>query len=164
MAVYATMTSPVGELLLTGELGRDGLALGSVSMGGGKHSPAVGERTAATEAFAEVIAQLNAYFAGERTHFDLEYAGAGTDFQRRVWHALDEIPYGTTVGYGSIAERIGASRAAVRAVGTAIGANPLLIVRPCHRVVGANGSLTGYAGGLDNKRTLLELEYGYRTV
>ncbi len=164
MAVYATMTSPVGELLLTGELGRNGLALGSVSMSGGKSATAVGERTAAPEAFAEVITQLNAYFAGNRTTFDVEYTGAGTDFQRRVWRALEEIPYGTTVGYGSIAERIGASRAAVRAVGRAIGANPLLIVRPCHRVVGANGALIGYAGGLDNKRTLLELEYDYRTA
>ncbi|MQY20123.1 methylated-DNA--[protein]-cysteine S-methyltransferase [Nocardia macrotermitis] len=158
MAVYATIHSPVGELLLTGELGPDGLMLDSVSMSGGKQPPAVGERTAAPEAFAEVIAQLNAYFTGERTGFDLEYTSRGTDFQRRVWHALDEIPYGTTVSYGRITERIGAPRAAVRAVGTAIGANPLLIVRPCHRVVGANGALTGYAGGLEHKRTLLDLE------
>ncbi|MFF3570166.1 methylated-DNA--[protein]-cysteine S-methyltransferase [Nocardia jiangxiensis] len=164
MAVYATMNSPVGELLLTGELGPDGLALDSVSMSGGKKTPAVGDRTAAPEAFTEVIAQLNDYFAGERTHFDLEYTTGGTDFQRRVWQAVDEIPYGTTVGYGRIAEQIGASRAAVRAVGTAIGANPLLIVRPCHRVVGANGALTGYAGGLDNKRVLLDLEYARRTA
>ncbi|WP_067899414.1 methylated-DNA--[protein]-cysteine S-methyltransferase [Nocardia vaccinii] len=158
MAVYATMNSPVGDLLLTGELGRNGLALVSVSMSGGKQPSFVGERTATPEAFTEVTTQLNAYFAGDRTDFDLEYASAGTDFQRRVWRALDEIRYGTTVSYGWIAERIGASRAAVRAVGAAIGANPLLIVRPCHRVVGANGSLTGYAGGLDNKRVLLELE------
>lgn len=89
----------------------------------------------------------------------MEYAvGVGTDFQRRVWDALETIPYGTTTSYGKLAERIGVSRAGVRALGTAIGRNPLLVVRPCHRVIGADGSLTGYAGGLDRKRQLLELE------
>lgn len=83
---------------------------------------------------------------------------SGSDFQRRVWKALENIPYGTTLSYGEVAARIGASRAAVRAVGTAIGANPLLIVRPCHRVIGASGALTGYAGGLERKRQLLDLE------
>jgi methylated-DNA-[protein]-cysteine S-methyltransferase len=95
------------------------------------------------------------------THFEIAYAdGAGTEFQRRVWGAVDTIAYGETTSYGKLAESIGASRAAVRAVGTAIGRNPLLVVRPCHRIVGADGSLVGYAGGLERKRLLLELEGG----
>lgn len=81
-----------------------------------------------------------------------------------MWKALEDIPYGTTLSYGEIAARIGASRVAVRAVGTAIGANPLLVVRPCHRVIGASGALTGYAGGIDRKRQLLDLENHHRTV
>jgi methylated-DNA-[protein]-cysteine S-methyltransferase len=110
------------------------------------------------KAFREVEEQLAAYFAGELKEFRLELSGEGTDFRQRVWAALDDVPYGATTTYGAIAARIGAPRAAVRAVGGAIGANPLLIVRPCHRVIGADGSLTGYAGGLDRKRRLLGLE------
>ncbi|NUR38505.1 MAG: methylated-DNA--[protein]-cysteine S-methyltransferase, partial [Streptomyces sp.] len=88
----------------------------------------------------------------------LEFHTQGTEFRERVWAALDDVPYGATVTYGEIAARAGASRAAVRAVGGAIGANPLLIVRPCHRVIGANGSMTGYAGGLECKTALLTVE------
>lgn len=84
--------------------------------------------------------------------------GQGTEFQRRVWGALDTVPYGATVSYGQIAERIGTPGAGVRAVGTAIGRNPLLVVRPCHRVIGADGALRGYAGGLERKEQLLGLE------
>jgi len=111
------------------------------------------------EAFTEIVAQLRSYFDGRLTHFDIEYVTGGTDFQRRVWTALETIPYGTTLTYGDIARKIGAPKAAVRAVGTAIGANPLLVVRPCHRVIGASGALTGYAAGLERKRHLLDLEH-----
>lgn len=102
--------------------------------------------------------QLGAYFAGELTEFDLELELVGTDFQRRVWAALQTIPYGQTASYGEIAERIGAPGAA-RAVGLANGHNPISIIVPCHRVVGATGSLTGYGGGIDRKRFLLDLEH-----
>ncbi|MFJ9368872.1 methylated-DNA--[protein]-cysteine S-methyltransferase [Nocardia sp. NPDC101769] len=158
MRAYTTMASPVGELLLVGELRGDSVELTAVSMAGSKSMLVEGEWTADAEAFAEVVGQLTAYFAGERSEFDLRFGSAGTDFQRRVWSALEEIPYGTTTTYGEIAARIGAPRAAVRAVGSAIGANPLLIVRPCHRVVGSDGSLTGYAGGVERKQQLLDLE------
>ncbi|MFD6357302.1 methylated-DNA--[protein]-cysteine S-methyltransferase [Nocardia tengchongensis] len=158
MSVYTTMASPVGELLLAGERRGGGVELTAVSMAGSKSLLVEGDWIADPEAFAEVVAQLTAYFAGERDSFDLRFGSRGTDFQRRVWQALDEIPYGTTATYGEIAKRIGAARTAVRAVGSAIGANPLLIVRPCHRVIGADGSLTGYAGGVERKQRLLELE------
>ena len=103
--------------------------------------------------------QLAAYFAGERVEFDLPLDACGTPFQRRVWQALTEIPYGGTSTYGEIAGRLGRPRAA-RAVGGASNRNPLPVVVPCHRVIGAGGSLTGYAGGLRIKRFLLELEAG----
>jgi methylated-DNA-[protein]-cysteine S-methyltransferase len=108
--------------------------------------------------FAGIVRQLHGYFGGELREFDIEYTAGGTDFQRRVWQAVDAIPYGTTTTYGRLAERIGIPRSAVRALGTAVGRNPLLLVRPCHRVIGANGSLTGYAGGLERKRHLLAHE------
>lgn len=101
--------------------------------------------------------QLREYFAGERTRFDLPLAPAGTDFQRRVWGELERIPYGETATYGEVARAIGKPRAQ-RAVGLANGRNPIGIVVPCHRVVGADGSLTGYGGGLDRKAWLLNLE------
>ncbi|MGW4247933.1 methylated-DNA--[protein]-cysteine S-methyltransferase [Nocardia sp. NPDC004722] len=158
MTVYTTMSSPVGELLLAGEVSEAGLVLTAVSMTGAKSVLVEPDWVADADAFAAVVPQLTAYFAGERTGFDLRFADGGTEFQRRVWQALEEIPYGSTITYGEIARRIGAPRAAVRAVGSAIGANPLLIVRPCHRVIGADGSLTGYAGGVERKQRLLELE------
>jgi methylated-DNA-[protein]-cysteine S-methyltransferase len=108
--------------------------------------------------FRDAEEQIAAYFAGELKEFRLEFSTRGSEFRERVWAALDSLPYGATTTYGEIAARIGAPRAAVRAVGGAIGANPLLIVRPCHRVIGANGSLTGYAGGLERKVRLLTLE------
>jgi methylated-DNA-[protein]-cysteine S-methyltransferase len=107
--------------------------------------------------FKAAADQLDAYFEGERTTFDLPLAPVGSEFQRRVWTALQEIPYGQTESYGEVAERIG-SPGAARAVGLANGKNPIGILIPCHRVVGANGSLTGYGGGLDRKRQLLDLE------
>ncbi|WP_432173263.1 methylated-DNA--[protein]-cysteine S-methyltransferase [Streptomyces sp. Tue6028] len=162
MTVYTTLDSPLGELLLVGEesaTANGGTALASLSMPGQKNGAVVQDGwTEDTEAFAEITSQLRSYFDGRLTRFDIEYVTSGSDFQRRVWQALEDIPYGTTLSYGEIASRIGASRAAVRAVGTAIGANPLLVVRPCHRVIGATGALTGYAAGLERKRTLLDLE------
>lgn len=159
--IYTTMASPLGELTLTGAVGSSGLALTGVAMAGTKAAVVQDKWVPDREAFAAIIDQLNHYFAGERIRFDLDLdcATGGSEFRNRVWRALDEIPYGRTSTYGEIAARIGAPRAAVRAVGAAIGANPMLIVRPCHRVVGADGSLTGYAGGVDRKRQLLELEH-----
>src|SRR5205085_9923425 len=105
----------------------------------------------------EPARQLREFFAGERTAFELPLRPAGTPFQRAVWDALLEVPYGETTGYGALAQRLGRPGAA-RAVGLANARNPLAIVVPCHRVVGASGALTGYAGGLERKRFLLELE------
>jgi methylated-DNA-[protein]-cysteine S-methyltransferase len=109
------------------------------------------------ERTAEVRRQLTEYFAGRRQEFDLPLAPKGTDFQKQVWQALTSIPFGATTSYGELAGRIGRPKAS-RAVGAANGANPIPIVVPCHRVIGANGSLTGFGGGLDVKRTLLEIE------
>ncbi|MFH8293131.1 methylated-DNA--[protein]-cysteine S-methyltransferase [Streptomyces sp. NPDC018059] len=163
MTVYTTIDSPLGTLLLAGEASataKGGTALASLSMPGQKGAAVVLDGWVRDdEAFTAITAQLRSYFAGSLTHFDVEYAaGAGTVFQRKVWQALDTVPYGTTTTYGRLAEQLGLARAAVRALGTAIGRNPLLVVRPCHRVIGADGSLTGYAGGLERKRLLLGLE------
>lgn len=113
--------------------------------------------TRSSEPFEAAITQLREYFAGRRRGFDLPLAPAGTDFQRRVWRALTTIAYGETISYGELARRIGNPRAS-RAVGLANGANPLPIIVPCHRVIGASGALTGFGGGLPIKRTLLALE------
>ncbi|MER6994724.1 methylated-DNA--[protein]-cysteine S-methyltransferase [Streptomyces sp. NPDC000410] len=164
MTAYATVASPLGELLLVGEpsaTAPGGTALASLSLPGQKGAAVVQDGWRHDPAaFEEIAGQLRAYFAGELTHFTIEYArgDAGTDFQRRVWRALEEIPYGETVTYGQIAERVGSAGAGVRAVGTAIGRNPLLVVRPCHRVIGADGALRGYAGGVERKERLLGLE------
>jgi len=162
MTVYTRFDSPLGELLLVGEESTSapgGTALVSLSLPGQKRGAVVQDGWRyEPSAFALAERQLRDYFAGERTAFELELATAGTEFQRRVWRALEELPPGGTVTYGQLAEQIGAARSAVRAVGTAVGANPVLIVRPCHRVIGADGSLTGYAGGLDRKAALLRLE------
>ncbi|MFD3652587.1 methylated-DNA--[protein]-cysteine S-methyltransferase [Streptomyces sp. NPDC058620] len=166
MTMYARVDSPLGELLLVGERpagavgDASGVALVSLSLPGQKGGSAVRDGWLhAPEAFAGVVAQLAAYFDGRLTRFDIAYAdGVGTEFQRRVWKALDSIPYGQTVSYGHVAEQVGSPGPGVRAVGTAIGRNPLLIVRPCHRVIGADGALRGYAGGLERKKRLLGLE------
>ncbi|MFE9849300.1 methylated-DNA--[protein]-cysteine S-methyltransferase [Streptomyces sp. NPDC005576] len=156
--VYTRFDSPLGELLLVGDEASGGLLSVSVPEQKGGAVVLAGWREA-PEAFGEARAQLSAYFAGRRTRFELPHApGAGTEFQRRVWRALEEIPYGGTVSYGWVAERVGAAGAGVRAVGTAIGRNPLLVVRPCHRVIGADGSLRGYAGGPERKERLLTFE------
>ncbi|MEU8913914.1 methylated-DNA--[protein]-cysteine S-methyltransferase [Streptomyces nigrescens] len=149
--------TPVGPLTLVAA----GEALSGLYMTDQRHRPPqenFGDPAGPDEPpFAETIAQLQAYFRGELTSFDLPLALRGTPFQRRVWAALCAIPYGETVSYGQLAERLGAPSAS-RAVGLANGRNPVGIIVPCHRVVGANGSLTGYGGGLDRKRRLLAFE------
>ncbi|MFI7404099.1 methylated-DNA--[protein]-cysteine S-methyltransferase [Streptomyces sp. NPDC049541] len=155
MTTYTKIDSPVGELLLVGE----GTTLTSLSLPGQRNAPVVGADWRRDDgAFGEAARQLSAYFTGRLPRFDLSLAPAGTGFQQRVWRALDEIPYGTTTTYGELAARLGVPRSEIRAVGAAIGANPLLIVRPCHRVVGADGSMRGYAGGVEKKVRLLTLE------
>ncbi|MFF8092701.1 methylated-DNA--[protein]-cysteine S-methyltransferase [Streptomyces sp. NPDC016675] len=161
MTYWSEVDSPVGPLLLTA--GPDG-ALSSLSVPGQKGGRSVQEGWRQDAGpFRAAREQLAAYFAGELREFRLPLRAEGTAFRERVWAALDDVPYGATTTYGEIAARIGASRPAVRAVGGAIGANPLLILRPCHRVIGADGSLTGYAGGLERKTRLLTLE-GVRTA
>ncbi|GAA1086469.1 methylated-DNA--[protein]-cysteine S-methyltransferase [Nocardiopsis metallicus] len=152
---YTTMGSPLGELTLYG----DGEALGGVLTPPKEGvSRAVPENWVAdAKPFTEVERQLTAYFAGELKEFDLPLAPAGTAWQLRVWRALTTIPYGETAGYGQLAEELGRPTAS-RAVGMANGRNPISIIVPCHRVIGANGSLTGYAGGLERKQYLLGLE------
>ncbi|GGW24756.1 MULTISPECIES: methylated-DNA--[protein]-cysteine S-methyltransferase [Streptomyces] len=153
---FTSVDSPLGPLLLTA--GPDG-ALTSLSVPGQKGGRTVQDDWRHDPApFRAAREQLAAYFAGDLVEFRLELRAEGTPFRTRVWDALDAVPYGATTTYGEIAARAGAARAAVRAVGGAIGANPLLIVRPCHRVIGADGSLTGYAGGLERKVRLLTLE------
>ncbi|WP_225845321.1 methylated-DNA--[protein]-cysteine S-methyltransferase [Streptomyces sp. HPF1205] len=154
--VHTVVDSPCGLLTL---VGRDN-AISGLYMTDQRHRPAqerFGPRDDAMPVFAEAAAQLTAYFAGDRTGFDLDLAMDGTPFQVRVWAALREIPYGETVSYGELAEAIGRPGAS-RAVGLANGKNPIGIIVPCHRVIGANGSMTGYGGGLDRKRWLLALE------
>jgi len=111
-----------------------------------------------TPLLLEAVRQLEAYFAGELTTFDLPLAPLGTDYQRRVWQALCDVGHGETVTYSEIARRLGQPAGASRAVGLANGRNPIPVVIPCHRVIGANGTLTGYAGGLERKQVLLDLE------
>jgi methylated-DNA-[protein]-cysteine S-methyltransferase len=141
--------SPIGELQLVGDgHSLTGLEMSPRATPGGHHDP---------EAFEEVEAQLGAYFAGELTEFDVPLAPSGSGFQRAVWGALVRIPYGETASYGEIANEVGRPDA-VRAVGTTNGRNPIAVIIPCHRVIGADGSLVGYGGGLPRKRLLLELE------
>jgi methylated-DNA-[protein]-cysteine S-methyltransferase len=159
MTVYTTTSSPLGELLLVGEqssTARGGVALASLSMEDQKTGASVESGWHhAPGAFEEIARQLKAYFAGELTRFDLEHVTRGSAFQQRVWAALETVPHGRTTTYGELARQMDVPRSGVRALGAAIGANPLLIVRPCHRVIGANGSMTGYAGGVERKRFLL---------
>jgi methylated-DNA-[protein]-cysteine S-methyltransferase len=156
---YTYMDSPVGRLLLAGN--EKELRHISFPHGKGVLKP---ERSWALkeEPFREAIRQLRAYFAGALKEFDLPLAPQGTRFQRAVWQALRSIPYGATASYGEIARRIGKPKA-VRAVGGANGRNPLPIVVPCHRVIGSDGSLTGFGGGLTTKQKLLDLERRYAT-
>jgi methylated-DNA-[protein]-cysteine S-methyltransferase len=156
---FTEMESPIGLLRLRGtERGLTG-----VFMEAHRHGPEAADQLAWQRddaLLADARAQLTHYFAGRRVAFDLAIdrtALGGTSFQRRVWEELERIPYGVTISYGELARRIG-NPAAVRAVGLANGRNPISIIVPCHRVIGANGTLTGYGGGLERKRWLLELE------
>jgi methylated-DNA-[protein]-cysteine S-methyltransferase len=159
MTSYTTTESPVGELLLTGEQTPGGLALTSVSMTGQRTAPRPQSSWQhAPGAFAEVTRQLQEYFAGERTSFRLTLAARGTPFQQRILQALDSVRYGTTITYGELAAQLGVPPARVVALGAAVGANPLLIIRPCHRVIGAGGQMRGYAGGVERKQWLLAHE------
>ena len=156
MIYYTSLESPVGPLLLTS----DGTALTGLSMAEQRHGPQIGADWVAHEdafPFGEARQQLAAYFGGSLQEFDLPLAPQGTEFQRRVWEALRAIPYGHTISYGELARRIGNTRAS-RAVGLANGRNPISIILPCHRVVGGDGRLIGYGGGLSRKETLLSLE------
>lgn len=154
---HVTMASPIGPLTIVAEDEKvTGLYMEVHRHGPGPES--FGQPgDPAQEPFAAAAMQLEAYFAGQLTEFDLPLAPAGTDFQRRVWTRLQAIPYGQTVSYGELARELG-NPAASRAVGLANGRNPISIVVPCHRVIGADGSMTGYGGGLDRKRFLLALE------
>ncbi len=159
MTSYTTMPSPVGELLLVGQPAGDGVRLTHCSMQGQRFAPAVRPEWHADPApFAAVIRQLTAYFAGDLTEFDLDLAPRGTEFQQRIWQALDSVQYGTTTTYGQLAEQLGVPRDRIQALGAAIGANPLAIIRPCHRVVGSDGAMRGYAGGVERKQQLLAHE------
>jgi methylated-DNA-[protein]-cysteine S-methyltransferase len=151
---YSYVDSPVGRLLLAGD--PDGLALISFSTGRRPREPSA-SWARDDRVFAEAIAQLRSYFAGERREFSLPLQPRGTPFQERVWSALRAVPFGATISYGELARRIGQPSAA-RAVGAANGANPLPIIVPCHRVIGADHSLTGFGGGLETKRYLLAHE------
>lgn len=158
--VYCTTDSPIGELLLVG----DGDALHFLHMQHGRHPARVEHGwTPSEQPFASVRRQLEEYFDGRRRSFDVPLKPAGSPFELAVWAALQEIPYGETTSYGELARRIGRPDAA-RAVGAANGRNPIAVIVPCHRVIGANGSLTGYGGGLERKRLLLELEAGVRAL
>ncbi|GFM20253.1 MULTISPECIES: methylated-DNA--[protein]-cysteine S-methyltransferase [Mycobacteriaceae] len=150
---YRTMDSPVGTLTLAGRDGR----LRHLRMTDQTYEPDRSNWLRDDEAFGDAVAQLEEYFRGERQDFDLGLDLVGTAFQRRVWEALLTIPYGETRSYGEIARQIEAP-GAFRAVGLANGHNPIGIIVPCHRVIGANGSLTGYGGGMERKKTLLGLE------
>ncbi|MEU1408964.1 methylated-DNA--[protein]-cysteine S-methyltransferase [Streptomyces sp. NPDC005728] len=156
--VHTSCPSPLGELLLTGEESGGTLTLTSLSLPGQRGAPAVHPEERDDRAFVEVRRLLDAYFDGRPTRFSVPLAPVGTPFQLRVWQALDDIPYGTTTTYGELAARLGVPRAEIRSVGGALGANPLLLVRPCHRVIGADGSMRGYAGGVERKLWLLTHE------
>ncbi|MER5179298.1 methylated-DNA--[protein]-cysteine S-methyltransferase [Streptomyces sp. NPDC002896] len=155
---HTVMDSPYGLLTL---VLTDGV-LSGLYMTSQRHRPAeesFGDRDDTAFAFAEIATQLKAYFAGELKEFTLPLDLHGTPFQRTVWEQLREIPYGETRSYGELAEALGNPKAS-RAVGLANGRNPVGIIVPCHRVVGANGSLTGYGGGLERKQQLLDFEMG----
>lgn len=153
---YTVLDSPVGPLMLAG----DDTVLRELWFLQGRQRVAPNPAwTESARAFAEVTRQLKAYFAGRLREFTVAVEPGGTPFQSKVWRALQDIPYGATISYGELARRIGDPKA-VRAVGLANGANPISIVIPCHRVIGANGTLVGYGGGLPTKRALLSLEQG----
>ena len=150
------VASPLGGLVLA----TDGEALTGVWFDGQKHQPPMGEgwqRRCDLPILQRTDRELAEYFAGERSEFEVPLAPSGTPFQRAVWNAIASVPYGGTIVYRELAARAGQPRA-IRAAGAATGRNPWSIIIPCHRIVGADGALTGYAGGLERKRALLALE------
>ncbi|WP_181772286.1 methylated-DNA--[protein]-cysteine S-methyltransferase [Amycolatopsis pittospori] len=156
MRTHTVIDSPYGPLTLVAEE----QSLCGLYMVEQRHRPAeetFGHPDPGAPIFVETERQLKEYFAGQRKDFDLPLSFAGTDFQRMVWKGLCEIPYGETVSYGQLADRLGRPTAS-RAVGLANGKNPMGIIVPCHRVVGATGDLTGYGGGIERKRQLLDFE------
>ena len=155
--MWPVMPSPVGDLRI---VERDGsiVAIEFSPFRPPADGRPLGARSDTEPVLVEAVRQLTAYFARELTDFDLPLAAVGTEFQHRVWDQLEKIGYGETASYGEVAGKLGMSNAASRAVGLANGRNPIPIVVPCHRVIGANGTLTGYAGGLERKQQLLELE------
>lgn len=162
-----SIQTPLGEMIALAEGG----ALCALSFAGQKHAPEnSGEWLPDQDdpLFKELREQLEAYFAGQRQVFELPLAPSGTPFQMTVWALLRRIPSGTTVSYGALARLVAEQRQgrlpAAQAVGGAVGRNPIAIIIPCHRVLGANGSLTGYAGGLERKGALLALEKGERAL
>ena len=153
---YTALDSPVGALFLTS----NGEAITELFMEKHKGGPKpIADWRRDDSLFREAAHQLRAYFAGELTDFDLPLATGGAPFQQRVWAELLMIPYGSTISYGELARRIGNPKAS-RAVGAANGNNPISIIIPCHRVIGSNGKLTGYGGGIERKKYLLEFEAG----
>ena len=157
---YTIYDSPIGPLLLAGIEG----ALRFLSFQrGARAKPVPRSWEADAEFFSDTIAQLDEYFAGTREDFELPLALEGSPFQQLVWNELRRIPFGTTTSYGELARRIGKPRA-VRAVGRANGANPISLIVPCHRVIGANGKLTGYGGGIEIKERLLAHEGALLTL
>ncbi len=156
--ITTSVDSPVGTLTLSAS---DGFVT-SMYMHGQRHAPPAPVAARRDDAwFAGVVDQLHAYFDGDLTEFQVPIRLEGTDFQRRVWSHLQDIPYGETISYGELARRVGSPKAS-RAVGLANGRNPVSIIVPCHRVIGANGQLTGYGGGLERKTWLLEHEVSHR--
>ena len=158
--MWTVMDSPIGELRIV----EQGGAITAIEfspfapVGQSADGRPRGERRDDEPVLVSAVEQLTAYFARDLKEFDLPLSPKGSDFQQRVWQQLLGIAYGSTASYGAIAHRLGMTNAASRAVGLANGRNPIPIVIPCHRVIGANGTLTGYAGGVDRKQTLLELE------
>ncbi len=154
--MWTVMSSPIGDLRI---VERDG-AIAAIEFSPFRSADGQprGERDDADPLLVEAVRQLTAYFARDLKDFDLPLAPRGSAFQQSVWQQLLAVGYGETASYGEIAKRLGRTNAASRAVGLANGQNPIPIVIPCHRIVGANGSLTGYAGGVARKQTLLELE------
>ena len=155
--MWTVTGSPVGELRIVARGGMIAAIEFSPFMGSPSGEP-IGERDDDNPLLRAAVDQLAAYFAKDLKEFDLPLAPRGSDFQQRVWEQLRGIGYGETASYGEVARRLGMTNAASRAVGLANGRNPIPIVIPCHRVIGANGTLTGYAGGLPRKQLLLELE------
>ena len=158
------MPSPLGEILLVADA--QGAALCGVYLAGQKYFPPEARQwreAPRLPVFRQALGELREYFAGVRTRFDVPLAPVGTPFQRRVWSAIAEVPFGETIAYAELARRCGRP-SAVRAAGAATGRNPITVIVPCHRIVGSGGALTGYAGGLERKRALLELESRIRAA